>query len=268
MNHTIKYLIKIVIYALGLSILLSYVPGNKIFKKDMFIIISILLATICAFDLVAPCRKLFKNGSTKSDDCPCAKKKTKKDKNKEGFFSNKHNQYIDQYDEIQDRETIPADELVRKRIASRSPKAWRARYEKKKKRYKQKMKQLEKHRRKMKTKEVSEMKYSQLPKGFHEPLGSYDATFNNKFEHGYTYLHTDKWQLPEKRPPVCVTQKKCPICPSITSGYPLNLKEWNSSRNVMKDNISLEYTKDILNEDPDSSDDDEDSESEIIEEKK
>jgi hypothetical protein len=80
----------------------------------------------------------------------------------------------------------------------------------------------------------TELQKSTLSRGQTEPVGKYDDTFTNKFEHGYSYLDTDKWRVPMPRPPVCVTNQKCEVCPSATEGYPLNLKEWDSSRYVSK----------------------------------
>jgi hypothetical protein len=45
-------------------------------------------------------------------------------------------------------------------------------------------------------------------------------------------LNTYKWGPSLNPPPVCVTDKKCPVCPSLTSGYPLSLKDFDSSRKV------------------------------------
>lgn len=88
----------------------------------------------------------------------------------------------------------------------------------------------------------SEMKYTQLDPRMHTPLGEHTKDFGNKFEYGYSYLNTDKWTVPMYRPPVCKTDNDCKVCPSATSGYPVDLKEWNKSTKIMPpDNISLEY---------------------------
>ena len=42
-------------------------------------------------------------------------------------------------------------------------------------------------------------------------------------------LNTDKWRVPEQRPPVCISEgSDCAVCSTNTTGYPLNLKEWDS----------------------------------------
>jgi hypothetical protein len=70
-----------------------------------------------------------------------------------------------------------------------------------------------------------------------KPLGSNDQTVTNKWDHDYTYLDTEKWRVPMPKPPVCVNNsEKCAICPSTTTGYPTDLKEWNNSRYVTTSN--------------------------------
>lgn len=91
-------------------------------------------------------------------------------------------------------------------------------------------------------KQESDMKYSQLDPELHKPLGEFTKDFNNKFEYGYSYLNTDKWSVPMYRPPVCKTDESCKVCSSATKGYPVDVKEWNSSTKVMPpDNINVEY---------------------------
>lgn len=88
----------------------------------------------------------------------------------------------------------------------------------------------------------SEMKFSQLDPEMHKPLGEYTNDFNNSFEYGYSYLNTTKWSVPMYRPPVCKTEENCKVCATATSGYPVDVKEWNNSRKIMPpDNINLEY---------------------------
>jgi hypothetical protein len=63
-------------------------------------------------------------------------------------------------------------------------------------------------------------------------IGENDSTMNNKWDNTYTLLNTDKWRLPVSKPPVCVSNDNCSVCPSTTSGYPINLKEWDNARYV------------------------------------
>ena len=88
----------------------------------------------------------------------------------------------------------------------------------------------------------SDMKYSQLGRSMHEPLGKYNKDFSNNFEYGYSYLNTDKWSVPMYRPPVCKSDESCKVCSSNTTGYPVDVKEWHSSSKILPpDNINLEY---------------------------
>jgi hypothetical protein len=92
--------------------------------------------------------------------------------------------------------------------------------------------------------EESDMKYSQISSCMYTPLGKYDSTMSNSFEYGYAYLNTDKWRVPMPKPPVCKTSTSCTVCPTNTSGYPVDVKEWNSASKIMPpDNISIDYLK-------------------------
>ena len=75
-----------------------------------------------------------------------------------------------------------------------------------------------------------------------KPLGSYDNTFNNKWDNTYTLLNTDKWRPPLNKTPICKQERECIICPSLTNGYPLSVLEYDKSRYIMPpDNISIKY---------------------------
>jgi len=65
-----------------------------------------------------------------------------------------------------------------------------------------------------------------------EPLGQNGDGFTNSWDQDYTILNTNKWAPSLNPPPVCKAEKECPVCPSITSGYPLSLKEYDSSRKI------------------------------------
>ena len=92
------------------------------------------------------------------------------------------------------------------------------------------------------------MAYNQLTPDQMQPLGSYDKTFTNKWNHGFTYLDTSRWAPPSRNPPVCKTEARCPVCPVSTSGYPVDVLEYDDTRKVMPpDNININYIKDQLN---------------------
>jgi hypothetical protein len=95
----------------------------------------------------------------------------------------------------------------------------------------------------------SDMKYNQINPELLQPLGSYDNSFTNKWNQGFTYLSTDKWAPPKSQTqPICKTEKQCPICPVTTSGYPLGLMDFDNSRKILgPDNINIDYIKERLN---------------------
>jgi len=96
--------------------------------------------------------------------------------------------------------------------------------------------------------EINEMKYTTQDPNFYEKLGDPDQTMSNGWKYGYSYLNTDKWTVPQPRPPVCVqTGPVCPVCPVTTSGYGLDLMEFNGSTKISTDNINTKYIKEVLN---------------------
>lgn len=65
-----------------------------------------------------------------------------------------------------------------------------------------------------------------------KPLGENGNGLTNEWDHDYILLNTDKWAPALKPPPVCKTEKKCPVCPNLTTGYPLMLRDFDSSRRI------------------------------------
>ena len=63
----------------------------------------------------------------------------------------------------------------------------------------------------------------------------------------YVLLNTDKWAPSFNPPPVCKTEKSCPVCPNVQAGYARNyttLRDFNSSKKIMNaDNINTDYVK-------------------------
>jgi hypothetical protein len=63
----------------------------------------------------------------------------------------------------------------------------------------------------------------------------------------YVILNTDKWAPSFNPPPVCKTEKSCPVCPNVQAGYARNyttLREFNSSKKIMNaDYINTDYVK-------------------------
>lgn len=71
---------------------------------------------------------------------------------------------------------------------------------------------------------------------------------SHDYEYGYSFMPPEKWYPQPPRPPVCVTEKRCPVCPTYTNGAPIDVKEFHSSRRVTPpDMINTEYIGDKLN---------------------
>jgi hypothetical protein len=66
-----------------------------------------------------------------------------------------------------------------------------------------------------------------------QPLGMNGNGLTNEWDHDYILLSTDKWAPTMKPAPVCKVEKECPVCPSLTSGYPISVREFDSSRKIM-----------------------------------
>jgi hypothetical protein len=66
-----------------------------------------------------------------------------------------------------------------------------------------------------------------------QPLGMNGNGLTNEWDHDYLLLSTDKWAPTMKPTPVCKAEKECPVCPSLTTGYPVSLKEFDLSRKIM-----------------------------------
>lgn len=80
----------------------------------------------------------------------------------------------------------------------------------------------------------------------HLPVGA--GYKSHDYEYGYSYIPPEKWYPQPPRPPICVTEKRCPVCPVFTDGLGADLKEWHSSRRVHQpDRINIEYIQDKLN---------------------
>ena len=76
------------------------------------------------------------------------------------------------------------------------------------------------------------------------PVGSTDGTF----ESGYSFLPPANWFPVPPHPPVCVAEKKCPVCPVYTEGTNIDLKDWNECRRISQpDEINVNYIEKKLN---------------------
>ena len=82
-----------------------------------------------------------------------------------------------------------------------------------------------------------------------KPLGENGNGLTNEWDHDYILLNTDKWAPALKPTPVCKTEKTCPVCPNLTTGYPLMLRDFDSTRRVTPpinaDIVSMNNTNSI-----------------------
>ncbi len=71
---------------------------------------------------------------------------------------------------------------------------------------------------------------------------------SHDYEYGYSFIPPEKWYPQPPRPPICVTDKRCPVCPGLTTGAPADAKEFHAaSRITPPDLINTEYIGDKLN---------------------
>jgi hypothetical protein len=70
---------------------------------------------------------------------------------------------------------------------------------------------------------------------------------SHDYEYGYTFLPPEKWYPQPPRPPICVTDKRAPVCPTYTQGTPVDVKEFHSANRVTPpDLISTDYVREKL----------------------
>jgi hypothetical protein len=79
------------------------------------------------------------------------------------------------------------------------------------------------------------------------PLGANDKTLSNSWDNDYILLNTDRWTSPQMNPPICKTEKTCPVCPMLSSNV-VSLREFDNSTKLMNpDSINIEFIKKKLN---------------------
>ena len=82
------------------------------------------------------------------------------------------------------------------------------------------------------------MKFSVKDDEYYKSLGS---GISKKWSNKYSILDTKNWAVPAYKPPVCVTNMRCKVCPDTTSGYPVNLMEWEESTKVSNTSINKKW---------------------------
>ena len=53
-----------------------------------------------------------------------------------------------------------------------------------------------------------------------------------EYEYGYSFMPPKNWYPVPANAPVCISEKKCPVCPVYTNGTYTDLKEWNNSSRI------------------------------------
>ena len=76
---------------------------------------------------------------------------------------------------------------------------------------------------------LSDMKYNEINPEFNKSLGS---QISQEWSKDYIILDTNKWQVPLQRPPVCINNSPCRVCPIDSASYPLDLLQWQTSNNI------------------------------------
>lgn len=95
---------------------------------------------------------------------------------------------------------------------------------------------------------TNDFQYATQPKEFYEPLGKEDETMNFGFQHGYSYLHTDKWTVPQRHPPVCISNVHQNVCPVAVGPRPMSVKEFLDGERIRPyDSINVNYIHNKLN---------------------
>jgi hypothetical protein len=81
-----------------------------------------------------------------------------------------------------------------------------------------------------------------LPPDFYKPLGNKELSL---WANNYTILNTDKWKVPMPKPPVCINNTPCKVCPgddgSTAVDYPATLKDWDVARKVTNVDLNKDW---------------------------
>jgi len=95
----------------------------------------------------------------------------------------------------------------------------------------------------------ADMGYSDIRwENYISPKQGGNGVYNTFDMHKYNILNTDRWAPPSRFHADCKTDNPNIISPVATSGYPVNLLEFDESRKILpRDKINIEYIKDRLN---------------------
>lgn len=94
------------------------------------------------------------------------------------------------------------------------------------------------------SKSKDDREYNELPADLLVPIGDKIA---NEWADEYSILSTDKWKVPMPRPPVCINNSPCKVCPTDSSNYPVSLMRWDDSRKVSQTKMNKEWAMNQAN---------------------
>jgi hypothetical protein len=84
----------------------------------------------------------------------------------------------------------------------------------------------------------SDFIYSELAPEFYNPIGK---RIINNWDNDYNLLDSTNWQVPMQRPPICIANEKCKVCPKETYPGTTLLKDWDTSRKVSNVTINKKW---------------------------
>ena len=88
---------------------------------------------------------------------------------------------------------------------------------------------------------ISSMDKVNIPNKYKQELATHPDNMKNW---GWSYMPPSSWSVPQKRPPPCIPQKECPVCPNMDDKYASPLK-WTGVGSIMPNFIY----KNIYNKD-------------------
>lgn len=87
---------------------------------------------------------------------------------------------------------------------------------------------------------MNDSKYNELPSGYFQPIGD---KISNDWDNQDSILNTDRWSVPMPRPPVCINNTPCKVCPTDSTDT-LSLKNWNNSTRFSNTTINKNWMND------------------------
>jgi len=208
MNDLFYKIIKYALFVIILILALKYLPQNTIEIQNIVIILVIVVATQFFLDYI--CEQKLK---IYVDNCKCEVPKKSKDV-----------EVVENFTQVDDTEN--AMEEVREVLAGEEDTSV------------------------LNANSDSDMLYSQLDYDNYDPMGQLNNKNRRKYrdsrykgEYGDWFIPPEEWYPPCVKPPVCVTNNGCPVQPVYTSNGYADLREFDNSRRVTQENISIPFVR-------------------------